>query len=350
MPKPLNQANGYSNQKMVRKTNRHTGLRVTIVIVSVRRSEFTIILFLLVSSLFGQSPEDEPIKVNTILLNVPVIVSDKAGKNVAGLTKDDFRITSGGELKDIAYFSNSEMPLNVAIVLDITGSVGRVLPDIKKAAKQFVSQMGANDKCMLMTFGDKVIVQSPLISDKKQLDKRIDRIEGITGGIGLMNQAILDLGKSDYAKLEGRKAIIVLTDAGEINASLTARMLDELIEGEAVVYPIFYPTPAPWFPRGNGVSLEKLVKETPVGVLSQMARLTGGRLLVADGTDFTTQFQAITDELKKMYVLGFYPDEPSEGKSKPIGISTARTDLVLRLKAVIRRKPELKPAASPRKQ
>jgi VWFA-related protein len=296
------------------------------------------ILFLILVSIQpvrSQSDEDAPIKVSTILANVPVIVSDRTGKHVAGIKPEDFKITSAGNPKEIVYFSDSEMPLNVAIILDITGSVSAVLEGIKIAAKAYVNQLGPDDKCMVVTFGDKVKIREPFTSDKKRLTKEIKSIIGITGGIGLMNEAVLRVVKDEFAGIKGRKAIILLTDAGEINRGSTAPMLDELIEGDTVVYTIFYPTMHPWFPSGSA-SLADLIKLTPVGTLADIAAYTGGKLLVADGTDFTPQFQTIMDELKKMYIVGFYPEQSADGSPNKITMNLVRPDLVLRTKKVIR--------------
>jgi len=301
----------------------------------------TILVVLLSAQLaMPQSDDETPIKVNTLLAHVPVIVSDKTGKHVPGLTPKDFKITSGGNPKEIVYFSDAEMPLNVAIVLDETGSVTSVLSSIRRAAKDYVDQLGPNDNCMVVTFGDKVNVRQPLTSDKKRLAGKIRGIMGISGGIGLMNEAVLQVVQKEFANVKGRKAIILLTDAGEINKGSTPKMLDELIEGDTVIYPIYYPTMHPWF-RGGGAMLSDLIRETPVGTLNDVATFTGGRLLVADGKDFGPQFQIIMDELKKMYVLGFYPEESSDGTPNRITMDTVRQDLVLRTKKHIRPRTNL---------
>ena len=313
-----------------------------------RRLPFTrtvpaaLVLLLGISSImFAQSEEETPIKVNTLLANIPVIVSDKQGRHVAGLKAEDFKVTSGGAENEIVYFSDAQMPLSVAIVLDETGSVSAVLGGIKKAAKQFIDQLGPEDQCMVVTFGEVVRIRQPFSSDKEKAKNSIGRIAGISGGIGLMNQAMLNVLLEQFAGVKGRKAIIILSDAGEIATHLNRPMLDELIEGDTVVYPIYYHTTTFGMKLKNP-TLGDLIKQTPVGILDDMARFSGGRLLVANGDDFVPQFQAITDELKKMYVVGFYPQE-SEGKPKNIDLKLVRTDLVLRTKAAIRPKTQLKP-------
>ncbi len=298
-------------------------------------------IFCLVPGIAAQSDEETPIKVNTLLANIPVIVSDKQGRHVAGLKPEDFKVTSGGVQNEIVYFSDTQMPLSVAIVMDETGSVRNVLDGIKKAAKQFIDQLAPEDRCMIVTFGEEVRIRHPLSSDKEKTKGSISRIGGISGGIALMNRSMLDVLQERFAGVKGRKAIIVLTDAGEINPADYREMLDELIEGDTVVYPIFYPTTTFGIKRKKP-TLADLIKQTPVGMLDDMARFSGGRLLVANGDDFIPQFQTITEELKKMYVVGFYPQE-SDGKPKNIDIKLVRPDLVLRTKAAIRPKTALKP-------
>ena len=306
---------------------------------------FTGILLLCLSgpaAAAAQTDDETPIKVNTLLANIPVIVSDKQGRHVAGLRPEDFTVTSGGVPNEIVYFSDARMPLSVAIVLDETGSVRGVLAGIKKAAKQFIDGLGPEDQCMVVTFGEKVRIRQPLTSDKEKAKSSISGIGGISGGIGLMNRAMMDVLLEQFAGVKGRKAIIVLTDAGEIATQMNRSMLDELIEGDTVVYPIFYPTTM-FGLKSRKATLRELISKTPVGTLADMADYSGGRLLVANGDDFVPQFQAITDELKKMYVIGIYPQESTDGKPNNIDLKLVRTDLVLRTKAAIRPRTQLKP-------
>ena len=73
-----------------------------------------------VLNLSAQTPveaPDAPIKVETVLINIPLVVSDREGRHIGGLTKDDFSILLDGEKQSIDYFADSEAPLSVAIVV-----------------------------------------------------------------------------------------------------------------------------------------------------------------------------------------------------------------------------------------
>src|SRR6187431_3011499 len=98
------------------------------------------------------TPDDEPIKIDTLLINIPLVVSDRDGRHIGGLKKDDFSVLLDGEKQTIDYFADAEAPVNVAIIIDLSGSTRPVLGDIKNAAKTFVEKLSPSDQAMVMTF------------------------------------------------------------------------------------------------------------------------------------------------------------------------------------------------------
>src|SRR5687767_9252935 len=71
--------------------------------------------------------DNTPIKVETLLLTVPLTVSERSGRNVPGLKKENFSILQNGDPQDIEFFFNEEEPMNVAILLDTSFSTKAVL-------------------------------------------------------------------------------------------------------------------------------------------------------------------------------------------------------------------------------
>ena len=99
----------------------------------------------------GQVPDDDtPIKVSTYLVNIPVTASDRNGRNISGLKKENFSIFQDGIKQEIAYFADEEAPMNVAILIDTSGSTMNVLGDIKEAAYEFVKLFRLEDKAMIV--------------------------------------------------------------------------------------------------------------------------------------------------------------------------------------------------------
>ena len=87
-------------------------------------------------ALNAQNKEDDVIKVNTASVTIPVIVSDRQGRNIAGLQTQNFTVFEDGKQQKIEYFASQESPLNVALLLDTSRSTQEVLGKIKKIPPQ----------------------------------------------------------------------------------------------------------------------------------------------------------------------------------------------------------------------
>src|SRR5688500_14414036 len=105
-----------------------------------------ILLCLMLFSIFGQGQSDRT------FVSVPVIVSDRDGRYVSGLEKDDFRIYQGGQEQKVSFFATEDEPITVALLIDTSESTKAVLPDIRGAASDFIKLLNKNDKCMVATF------------------------------------------------------------------------------------------------------------------------------------------------------------------------------------------------------
>src|SRR5436190_21249632 len=89
--------------------------------------------------------DEEVIKVDTNLVTVPVIVSDRQNRYISGLKAENFTVFKDGEKQNIEYFVSEESPINVAILLDTSRSTEMVLDKIQDAALEFVKQLKPND-------------------------------------------------------------------------------------------------------------------------------------------------------------------------------------------------------------
>ena len=101
---------------------------------------------------FQQVPASQTIRVNTVLVRVPVIVSNHAGRYVSGLARADFALFDDGEPQEIALFSAEKESVHVALLLDTSKSTWAVLEKIKKAANRFLKEMRPQDQAMVVSF------------------------------------------------------------------------------------------------------------------------------------------------------------------------------------------------------
>lgn len=309
------------------------------------------LLFACASGGTAQVVDDAPIKINTVLLNVPVVVSDRDGRNITGLKKDDFSIYQEGVKQTIEFFANTEEPMNVAILIDTSYSTKEVLGSMKKAAKSFVGTIGPQDKGMVLSFDYEITTLSKLTSKIDELRGGIDgaTTTSLTGPSnpedlmppGTLFDAIYRVINKDFAGAKGRKAIIILTDGFEGGKKIEgAELKASLTESDTIVYPIIFVSRGTirLLPKNQKtVTLDELLNYAPY--MRYCADLTGGRVFSADTSDFSTAFQKIADELKRQYVIGFYPTNAEGGKSANITIKVNRDGAVVRSKKTIRLKP-----------
>lgn len=308
-------------------------LKTKIVILSV------LLLFTFTNNSKAQDTDDDtPIKVNTVLINVPVIATDKSGRNIAGLKKENFSIFQDGEKQNIEFFADTETPMNVAIVIDTSGSTTSILGDIKDAAHDFIKIFGSEDKGMIVSFDHKINVINKLTSDQNELRKAISYASIADEGGSRMYDALYQIVTKDFASIRGRKAIIVLTDGDVEGKTSREKLLDILIESDSLVYPIFFQTRRILPLKVKTITMQQLLNIPPVDFLNTIALATGGRVYAADASNFKGAFQSIAEELKKQYLVGFYSKDSEGGKSNNISVKVDRQDVVIRTKKTIRLK------------
>ncbi len=163
----------------------------------------------------GPSTTVESVRVDVVQLHVSAL--DKAGHFVKGLAREDFTIREDGHPEPVSGFEIAEnLPLNIGLVVDASGSMEKGMPFVHEAsAELFKTLMREKDHGFVIEFRDKPRFLQDLTSDSQALQKaaREVRAEGATA----LYDAMV-LGLYQFRTLQGRKALIVVTD-GDDNRS-----------------------------------------------------------------------------------------------------------------------------------
>lgn len=306
----------------------------------------------------------EIIRVDTNLVTIPVKVSDRKNRFVAGLIKEDFKVWEDNVEQEIALFSNEQKPFTVALVLDMSYSAKFKVAEIQAAAIAFTAQLRPNDKVMIVSFDEEVHVLCEPTSDREVMRQSI-RQTRISTGTSLYEAVDLVINER-FRKIEGRKAIVLFTD-GVDTTSRRAQNLDNLraaLELDALIYPIQYDTFADVQAMKNKPVIEPPTVPSPIpsrnkspfpiptgGVgqpsvqgtspedyrkadeyLSEMAARTGGTVYEASTTANLAQaFSDIAAELREFYSIGYYPTgEAKPGKKRKIKVKVNQTGVAVR--------------------
>jgi len=288
---------------------------------------------LLINIVKAQEPDDDsPIKVNTLLMTVPFTVSDGRGRNIAGLKKESFSVFQNGDPQDIEYFFNEEAPMNVAILIDTSASTEKVLDKIQKAARDFVRILRPEDKGMIVSFDYRTLYLSELTSDKKKLSKAIDQAQIADKAGSDMNEAVFRVVKNQFESFKGRKAVIVLTDGIVIKRSVSSQqIMDALQKSDTLFYPIIFKTK--FLAEAKARAATSKSKPMTIEILEILAQETAGRFYEKDVGNLKEAFESIAEELKKQYLIGFYPqDAETETSPGDVRIQVDRKELTARTK------------------
>ncbi len=314
-----------------------------------------LILFTFANVGRAQDADDkETLKIDTLLVNVPVIVSDSGGRNVSGLKKENFSIFQDGKKQEIEFFADEDAPMNVVILVDSSYSTGKIINEIKASAIDFIKIFRAEDRGMIAGFDSELKIQSEFSSDQNKLTKAINKISIAKKSGSVMQDAMFRIIKQNFAAVKGRKAIIVLTD-GDVGGGIISNqnLLDTLVESDTLVYPIifesgedlslyFRPSKTVTMVDGKKIDGGELLKQLEnakaraVNFTKALGDITGGKFFAADSTDLEETFRRIADELKKQYLVGFYPQNFSDGKPHRIEVKVDLEDVTVRTKKVIR--------------
>ena len=310
--------------------------------------------------------DGDVIRVDTNLVTIPVKVSDRRNRFIAGLTKEDFKVTEDGVEQEIALFSNEQQPFTVALVLDMSYSTKFKIAEIQNAAIAFIAQLRPNDKVLVVSFDQEIYVLCEATSDRQVIEKAI-RSTKISYGTSLYEAVDLVM-NAKLKKIDGRKAIVLFTD-GVDTTSRAAHDLSNLSDAQeldALIYPIQYDTfadvqalknkpviapptipgpipskdksPFPFpipisgvgTPGSQGTTAEEYRKAGEY--LNEMAQRTGGTVFQADTTANLSQaFSNIADELREFYGIGYYPSEEAKaGKKRKIKVRVNKEGAAVR--------------------
>jgi hypothetical protein len=185
----------------------------------------------------------ETLKIDTDLVTVPVIATDRGGIYIADLRQEEFTISEDGVSQEIAFFGKVAAPFHVVLMLDTSSSTKDKLRQIQEAAFAFVEQLQPADRVKVISFDDEVRDLNEFTSNRETLR---NAIYSTRSGEGTKVYDAVEVALNTIRQIRGRKAIVLFSDGMDWHSDRatfegTVRSLDE--EG-VVVYPIRYDTRA----------------------------------------------------------------------------------------------------------
>ena len=248
-----------------------------------------------------QSDEATRITVDVTRVNLLFTVTDKKGRFITDLGKDDFEVVEGKRRQTISEFTaESDLPLRLGILIDTSNSVRERFKFEQEAARQFIdSVMRTNlDKALVVSFDTSAELVSDLITDTDKLTAAIRDLHP-GGGTALYDAiyfACRDKLSQDQPRHKFRRAIVIVSD-GEDNQSRYTRdqALEMAQKADVVMYAI-------------STNITRIETDGDK-VLKYLAQETGGRAFFPFKVeDLDQSFENIANELRHQYNISYRPE------------------------------------------
>ena len=326
-------------------------------------------------------PQQEPkIAVEANMVTVFATVRDKKSQIVANLTKDDFALQEDGRAQTITYFAReNDLPLTVGLLVDTSLSQRRVLGQERTASSSFIEHTLREDKkdqAFLIHFDYEVELLQDFTSSRKKLESKLDLLETPEmqrasddgsghrhGGGTLLYDAIYLASNDMMMKLQGRKAVIILSDGDDRGSKETlASAIESAQRANTVVYSILFKDDEPFGARGGnggggwgghgggGGHRYPQQEQRPDGkkILERISKETGGRLFeVSKKLTVDQIYDQLAQELRAQYILGYVPDKsPNSADYRKIHLVTKQKDLAVQARDGYYAEQPASPAAS----
>lgn len=321
--------------------------------------------------------EGDVVRVETQLVSVPAVVTNTAGRPLPGLSEGNFLVYENGQPQKIATFATTEVPFEIALLLDTSGSTRSDVALIRQAANAFVAALRPGDRVAIVAFNTmrrassvtaKVDVLTKLTDDRKVLSKAIEDL-GTSNGTPFYD-ALAKIATDVFRdkpteEMRGRRAVVALTDGVDSTsdsdfASVRASLLratvasyfiqvntedfveDRLLkdcedDGRLSLSPkqlqryrkIFYPRAKPedymdFCAMGpfERMTISRELYNVARQEMNELATDSGGRNFIANSLqDARAAFARVANEIGTQYSLGYYPTNKNrDGKFRAIRV------------------------------
>jgi len=261
-------------------------------------------------------PAQQPtFRTATSMVPVLTTVTDREGRLLPNLQRDQFAVFDDGKPQEITFFQNETQPFTVVVMLDFSASMTANLDLLKAATEQFLLRMLPEDRGQVGAFSDKISFSGDFTNDR---DALIAALGDLQFGNPTRLWDAIDASLDRLDGIEGRKIVVAFTD-GDDTASDRGRkdVLKKAQDREIMIYAI-------------GLTSEyfdgfRRQRTRPDRGLRGLADETGGgyfELRRAD--DLGPTFTRVSQELHSLYMLGFSP-EVLDGKEHELTVRVAVT-------------------------
>jgi VWFA-related protein len=259
----------------------------------------------------GDNEDGEVFKIDSAAVNIDVNVYNEDRKKPTGvLEKKDFHVLEDGVEQDATFFSKTESPFDLVLLLDLSGSTSEKTKLIRRSTRKFIEAARPVDRIAIVTFAFENKIVSGFSSNKQELLASTEKIRD-NGASRIWDALKFTLDDVFPPKTAGRRRAVVLMTDGVDNALLSeftyasqtsfSELMDSVWHSDTTIVPIYLDTEPE---RPNQADVYKLARKT----LHFLADESGGFYYYARKLeDLNGVYDQVLQDLGRVYSIGYTP-------------------------------------------
>lgn len=318
--------------------------------------------------------QDDEIKLKADLVTVTAAVRDRNRRPVKSLRAEDFVVYEDGIRQKITHFAPTEEPFSLLLLLDISGSTRDDIALIKRAARNFLTELRGRDRVGVIVFSGEVELIAEFSDKRSEVEAAIEAIATPGGegehrfnkktGTSFYDALFLAVEDGPLSQVEGRKAIVCMSDGVDSTSKMDYKSVATLVEkSEASVYflelnteeatlaNLLKPQTDPGYVNFSQAQINRYYNEFDVDSPNRfrhrksldaetlreinkglyeiarrdqvnLAERTGGRVYpVRSLNDLAGVYSQVADDLRSQYSIGYYPEnDDADGRWRSIRV------------------------------
>lgn len=300
------------------------------------RSSLALVFAIVAGAAVAAASQQQPvIRSGTDTVRVFVTVTDRDGRLVTNLTQDKFEVRDEGKPQPITLFDNTPKPIELIVMLDVSGSMEGNLGLLRAASRQLFARLGPEDVARVGTFGEEIAISGEWTRDARVLEAALPA--AIAGNAPTPLWRAIDEAVEAFGEAsDRRRVVLVLSDGGDSGPRMRGRYvsqveaIDRARAEDVMVYGIGLQSRGARRPPvglgGGGLSAALMADEPDPGLARAALETGGGYSEVRPRDDLGTAFAAVVTELHSQYLLGFAPPK-RDGKKHDIQVRLSQRGL-----------------------
>ncbi len=247
-----------------------------------------------------EDPND-PIEIQTDLVTLTLTVTDYFGRYVSGLTKDAFTVYDEGDEQEITFFSDTDAPVSIGILFDVSGSMStEKINKARHALERFINTSHPNDEYFLIAFNSRAQLLMDRTRDGEAVLRKLTLVQPKD------NTALYDavyLGTERVTRgAHQKKAILIISDGQDNSSRYSFKEVRRLMkESDVVIYSVGI------LDSRDASSMHGMQGQA---FLDSLSSVTGGKSFYPQtNVELDEIFERIALELRHQYSIGYTPKD-----------------------------------------